>query len=629
MKSTTGRVLSIVLVCVLQLSARQPQSADSVGSARSKERVLASWADALGGRENLQTLRAIHFLGSIEMGGLKGTYERWTTSHGEFRTVVDLSGAFRQTNIFDGQKGWALDTTGTVHELSGDALRTLISASYEASYSFLFSGRIPGQVDFVGEDSDLDTYLLRLTAENGRVVMVYLDRETFLPSREETSGPMGNRVIHFSDWRDFDGIKLPGTVRQSSSDTRFDAVITTEKVEINLPVAADLFEKPNNVAEQIHFTGGAHEAVVPAEVYGDHILVPVSVNGSKTVWFFLDSGAGMSVISNYWAEQTGLVFEGAVRGMGTGAGSASIGLAKKVVLELPGAQVPPGTVAVWDFSSILPALGRQWDGLLGYDVISRLVVRVDYEHKRVIFYDPFTFVADGRATALPVTFLGNLPVVHAKIVLPGRAPVEAECAIDSGADGFHLTTPFTNANHVLTSVQKTISTSSVGAGGGTKEFAGRIEGLQLGPYTLRAPVVAFSPDEKKGLLASSDIAALIGGRVLKRFTVTFDYPHHRILLEPNAHFSDPFRTNESGLSLLANGPDFRRFEIYDVETGSPAELAGLKKGDLLTVINGHPVSELDLQEIDEILQQAGKAIPITVRRNVRTLKIILKLKKRI
>jgi len=46
-------------------------------------------------------------------------------------------------------------------------------------------------------------------------------------------------------------------------------------------------------------------------------------------------------------------------------------------------------------------------------------------------------------------------------------------------------------------------------------------------------------------------------------------------------------------------------------------------------MNGRPVSELDLQQIDEILQQVGKAIPITVRRNVRMLKIILKLKERI
>src|SRR5262249_8243396 len=133
--------------------------------------------------------------------------------------------------------------------------------------------------------------------------------------------------------------------------------------------------------------------------------------------------------------------------------------------------------------------------------------------------------------------------------LPGRAFVEIECAIDSGADGFHLTTLFANANHVLESVGRTISTSSVGAGSRTKEFANRIAGLQLGPYMLSDPVAAFSTTEEEGLLASPEIGALINSRILKRFTITFDYPHHRILLEPNNRFSDPFRTNESGLSL--------------------------------------------------------------------------------
>jgi hypothetical protein len=68
-------------------------------------------------------------------------------------------------------------------------------------------------------------------------------------------------------------------------------------------------------------------------------------------------------------------------------------------------------------------------------VISRLVVSVDYEKQQIAFRDPLTFVPGERATALPITFLRNIPVLHAKIALPGRAPVDAECAVDSGADG--------------------------------------------------------------------------------------------------------------------------------------------------------------------------------------------------
>lgn len=634
MNCLVWRLLTIAVFCVFSVVDWQSQGTQGGPATISppklpKEEVLSRWADALGGRENLQNARKLHLRGTIETGGMKGSYERWTSSRGELRTAVDLSGVFRQIIVFDGQNGWIQDTNGTVHELTGDVLRGVVSSAYEASDSFLFSGRIPGQVEFAGADTSQGVYVFRLEPEHGSVVTVFLDEHTFLPQREETNGPMGKRVLHFSDWREFGGIKVPSTIRQSHGDAKFDALIRTEQVEINDAVSAGLFKRPDSAAEPIHFANGAHEAAVPAEVTGDHIYAPVRVNGSEAAWFFLDSGAGMSVVSQALAQKMGLKLKGTAQTKGTGAGSSSIGLAKKAVFDLPGIHVPPGTIAVWDLSSKAPMLGRQWDGVLGYDVISRLVVRVDYEHKEITFYDPATFVADKHATALPVTFFRSIPVVDAKITLPGGTPVDAKCAVDSGADGFHLSTPFTKANKVLALVTRTISASSVGAGGETKEFAGRIASLQLGPYLLREPITTFSINEKEGLLASSDIDALIGGRILKRFTVTFDYPHHRILLQPDGHFSEPFRANESGLSLLAKGADFRRFEIDDVEPGSPAELAGVEKGDILTEMNGHPAIELDLEKIDEILQQAGKVIPIIILRNGHTLKMRLNLSERI
>jgi hypothetical protein len=68
---------------------------------------------------------------------------------------------------------------------------------------------------------------------------------------------------------------------------------------------------------------------------------------------------------------------------------------------------------------------------------------------------------------------------------------------------------------VLESLHNAIWASSLGAGGRvTREFIGRIDGLQLGPYLLRKPIATFSPDLKEGLLASSDIGALSGGATL-------------------------------------------------------------------------------------------------------------------
>jgi outer membrane lipoprotein-sorting protein len=630
MKSTFCRILAIVLLCVAGFAALQTAGAQSVAASLTKEQVLDRWAEAFGGRENLQNVRTIHQRGTIEARGMKGTYERWTTSRGELRMAVELSGAFRQVSIFDGQKGWALDSSGTPHELSGGSLRSVVSSAYEASDSFLFSGRIPGHIELTGEDANHEAYVLSLEPDGGNPITMYLDERTFLPLREETAGPMGNRTVRFSDWREFSGVKIPCVIQLTNGDPQSDIIITTEQVEINTPLAAELFAKPGDTAAPVRFAPGAHEAVIPVEVFLQRVYVPVRVNGGETAWFFLDSGAETSLVSREWAERTGLAAGARIQVGGSGAGSTSMGMAEHVVLTLPGVEVPLNTLAVSDFSSILPMIGHAWDGNLGYDVISRLVVRVDNEHQQITIYDPATFVADEHAVALPLTFLGNIPAVQAKILLPGGKAIDAQWVIDSGASGaLHLATPFANANQVLQAMQKTVSATSVGAGGETKDVAGRIAGFQLGPYLLREPVVSFSTDLKEGLLASPMIGGLIGGEILQRFTVTFDYPHHRILLEPNSRFSDPFRKNASGLSVLAQGADFRRFEVDGVDQGSPAGTAGVRLGDILTSLDGHPATELNLDKIEDILQQAGRTVRLTISRNGKAVKVKFKLEESI
>ena len=53
-------------------------------------------------------LPSLHLKGRIETGGLRGTYERWTTARGEYRVAIDLSGALRQVIVFGGRLGWIL-----------------------------------------------------------------------------------------------------------------------------------------------------------------------------------------------------------------------------------------------------------------------------------------------------------------------------------------------------------------------------------------------------------------------------------------------------------------------------------------------------------------------------------------
>jgi len=278
--------------------------------------------------------------------------------------------------------------------------------------------------------------------------------------------------------------------------------------------------------------------VIPVDVYAHHVFVPVRVNGSDTGWFLLDSGAGASVVTKTWADKIGVSSEGAMRAVGA-AGVTSLALAKNIVLNLPGVELPMPSVTVLNAAAGLQQPGRNWEGLLGYDVLSRLVVRVDYERKEITLFDPAVFVPGDHAAALPLTFLGNWPLIPAQIVLPGREPIETKCFIDTGAGGLMLSTPFATENHALELLPNAAASSIYGAGGESQRFEVRLTSLQLGPFQVRNPVAGLSLATKEGALANPDIGAIIGGEILERFTVTFDYPHHRILLEPNSHFGPP------------------------------------------------------------------------------------------
>jgi Aspartyl protease len=605
---------TLLLVCAVTALGSQSAAAQGRLPTMTKEELLNRWAAALGGRKVLENARTIHTRGTVESGDLKGTFETWTISSGAVRLAVKMSRAHHQVVVFDGHDGWVLDSSDTVQKLSGAALSSLVTRAYQGCDSFLFSNRMHGRVSLAGNDPVRGAYVLILMPEGGTPVTLYLDKKTFLPSGEKQAGPKGERTISYSDWRDFGGMMFPGTVRQSTGDARFDETVRTEEVEINGQVAKGVFEKPAESATTIHFNGGVHQVVIPVQVFGGAVFVPVHVNNSETGWFLLDSAATMSIISKQFAEKAGVVSEGAMEAQG-GANSTTAAYAKNVMLNLPGAYMPAKSVAVLDLSGSLPMVGRPFDGYLGSDFFGHLVVRVDYEQKQITLSDPATFVMPKNAPSLPVTFTASLPIVSGKILLAGRAPIETKCVIDSGSGGMILAAPFVKANHVIESVPKRISISVSSAGGAAAESEGRIDGLQFGTVVLRKPVTTFSGDTK-GMLASNEFGAFVGGEILDRFTVTFDYPHQRILLEASHNLHDPFRANESGVSLIATGKNFERFEVDIVEPGSPGAAAGLLKGDILT-------------QIDGVFEQTGRTIQLIVKRGDRILTLKIKLEERI
>jgi C-terminal processing protease CtpA/Prc len=118
-------------------------------------------------------------------------------------------------------------------------------------------------------------------------------------------------------------------------------------------------------------------------------------------------------------------------------------------------------------------------------------------------------------------------------------------------------------------------------------------------------------------------AGNIGGGLLRRFVVTFDYQRMRMTLEPNATFREKEEVVMSGLALSATGPEWSTVRIDRVRPNSPGDEAGIKPGDLLELIDDRPASTLGLdslqtlfrreQSYDLVVRRDDRRVPVKIR----------------
>ena len=574
--------------------------------------ILDRWADALGGRERLAAIHGLHMQEDIATGGLSGSYESWNDAKGDLRTSTHIGDAIREDDILAGDSGWVLDISGIAHASSGSDLQGLVSEEYEASYSQLLPGRMPGSVELAGTDAARHAYVLKLLPQGGTPVTVYLDMQSFLPQGETTLQGGQAETTSYTAWTTVNGVRFPAAGRQSTGDPKYDVLITLRSMEVNPAFDPALFSKPATTAASVGYASADHTLRIPFELYGGNIYVPVSVNGAQPVPFIFDTGAEASAVEKDYATGQGLKSEGALQ-MGGSGGSDTMGMARGVTFGIGGARIPTQVVAVLPLGGLAPVIGRPVMGIVGFDVIGRFVVRIDYAARMLTLYEPAAFHYAGHGTVLPFTFQGNDLQLPVSIELPGRMPIATVANLDTGANSSELSSHFVDANDVLKSIGKTLSRPSFGVGGSYAELDARISGVRIGPYELRDPVLGLSR-AKEGTLSRADLGLNIGTDILSRFTVTLDYGHQQLMLEPNSRLDAPFRTDASGILFLAKGTDYRRFEIAGVLPDSPAADAGLMQGDVIVSVDGRPAADYTRDQLVELFKRDGRICHLTIGR---------------
>jgi hypothetical protein len=367
------------------------------------------------------------------------------------------------------------------------------------------------------------------------------------------------------------------------------------------------------------FAFGGNAAQIPADFVRSLIFVPVRVNGSKTFLFELDSSAATSSIDPERATQLGVMLQTASNA------SDSAGSVHNAVLELPGLQIPMTSLPAISRQKFAEQTGQPSLGVLGGDFFDRVVIEVDYVRQTVQLYDPSVFTYAGQGMSFPILFAGQTPLIHAKAEIAGHKAVDADFVLDTGLDSaIVFYRGFTDSERISAAHFKTVSASYPQIDDGAKILLGRLRGFQIGPYAVETPVAVFS-QSNSGATANKKIAGAIGSDFLRRFTVIFDFPHQRVILEPNLQFNHSIDEDMSGLSLIAKGANLKTFAVVQVQPGTPGADAAIQQGDVIVAVDDEAAADLTLAAIRDLFRQIGHEYKLLIDRKGQSLTISIKM----
>ena len=382
------------------------------------------------------------------------------------------------------------------------------------------------------------------------------------------------------------------------------------------------------------------------------IVFPIEVNG-KQLNFILDSGVSQNILFNLSSKDS-LDLKNAksikLRGLGSEepvdaiVSTGNIFKIKKIVGNNQKVYVVFNNN--FDLSS---KLGLTIHGIVGYELLKNFTVKINYNSKKITFYKSkvYNYKNCKKCEIFDLEFYQNKPFINVEAKLTSEKSTPVKLLIDSGgSDAMWL---FEGSHPDITSPTKYFNGFlGEGLSGAIYGKRAKIKALKFGKYEIENPTVSY-PDSISIANARQHKQrnGSMGGSILKRFIVTFDYKNNKIGLKKGVNFKAPFRYNMSGIELVHNGkilvketentsfsygvkqeganniildygykykfkPSYRIFKILE---GSPAHEVGLLKDDILIKVNGKYVHTMNFEQvISHFYYKKKKKVSVTVER---------------
>lgn len=375
---------------------------------------------------------------------------------------------------------------------------------------------------------------------------------------------------------------------------------------------------------QLGFTLSNHatKVQIPIEIHNNLVVVPVILNNQLPLKFIVDTGVRTAILTEKtYSDILHLAYSKKYTLSGAG-GEKLIDayVTNNVTIDMPGVHGKGHAMLVLekDYLELPKSLGTPVHGILGYELFSRFVVKIDYEQKILTLMAPQKFKPKKSYSRIPITVEDTKPYCVAELKVNDTTTMSAKLLVDTGAShGLFLDTE--SSPKIIIPHKNVVCNLGRGLAGVITGRIGRIGNLSLGGYSIPNMIASFpDPETYSDTTRSGKVTfrnGSIGGEALSRFTVIFDFPHEKMYLKKNSSFKKKPYYNMSGINVEAKGEHLREFEINEVMDGSNAYKVGLMVGDEIIMINGAITSEMDLSTLNSYFNsKPGKRIRLQIKR---------------
>jgi hypothetical protein len=574
--------------------------------------ILGKHFEASGGLDLLRAEQTQYFEGELSTAGMKGTIKAWIAKPDRNRAEVVI-GPFSITQGDNGDVSWVLDTNGKVQVISKEdeatqkrreVTRRMGDYEHADPESNIFDATFEG-TEAVEEEA---CYVVKVTNTiNTDHFTYYIGKDNFLLKKRVAIQGEKSGDGYYGDYREVDGLLVPFFTRETPHQTGQPQDITISHYESNPEIDPEVFDPPEQGGRDYEFASGDAAEDIPFQFIGNHLFIPVTVEGKEGLWV-LDTGAAMSVITTDFADELGLELEGDLKGVGA-AGTVDVQFAELPPYQLSGISFQGQTVGVIDMSELMRRLGINVPGILGYDFLSRFVTRVDYANELVSFYDPETFTYTGKGRQVDVHIKDS--VFETIATLDGEH--SGTWLFDLGAGVTHLDGVY--ALREGYAARDGILSKGHGAGNESSMKVIKADRLNFAGFTIDRPMISFTHGGTDTVF-NADRIGILGNTLFRNFVLYVDYANERVIVEEGERFNQAWPEDHSGLNFGWT-VDWDGMEVFYVSPDTPADQAGFKKGDILLSVDGKSVDELDgVIGVRELLkQEPGTVIEIGIARD--------------